>query len=309
MTDSHHRAGSVRSRYLLSFISITLLVGLAGYGYFLHHKSIMVEEKRGELAAIADLKAGQIAQWRKERLANAEEVFANRMISHRVNDYLMGRETSRTLEEIRLWLASMRESTGYGRVALLTPGGEVMVSVPADNGPPEGDDLVRIREAAGKQELVFTDFHRGETPDHIHLNLIVPVRYFEGNRSRCLAVVLFEIDPRTFLYPLIQSWPTPNSTAETLLVERDGDNVLYLNELRYRKDSAVKLRLPITRTDLPAVRAVLGQAKVAEGRDYRGVAVLAASRAIPALPGRWWSRWIRPTSMPRSPSGRGLWPF
>ena len=285
MTDARHITGSLRSRYLLAFISITLLVGFAGYGYFLHHKLITVEEKRGELAAIADLKAGQIAQWRRERLANAQEIYANRMISHRVNDFLTGRETSRTLGEIRAWLVSMRESSGYSRVALLEPGGGVIASVPAGTGPPERDDLVRIQEAAGKQELLFTDFHRGADLDHIHLNLIVPIRYTEGNRSRCLAVVVFEIDPRTFLYPLIQSWPTPSATAETLLVERDGSDILYLNELRHRKNSAVRLRQPIVQNELPAGRAVLGQvAAVAEGIDYRGVRVLAASRTIPGSP-------------------------
>ena len=284
MADLRHIIGSVRSRYLLAFILITLLVGFTGYGYFLHHKLITVEEKRDELATIADLKASQIAQWHKERLANAQEIYANRMISHRVNDFLTGRDTSRALGEIRIWLASLRESGGYSKVALIKPGGAVIATVSADSGAPDDSDLVRIKEAARNQELIFTDFHRGETPDDIHLDLIIPIRYFEGARSRSLAVVMLEIDPRTFLYPLIQSWPTPNKTAETLLIERDGSNVLYLNELRHRKGSALNLRLPITRKDLPAGRAVLGQEAVAEGIDYRGVSVLAATRVIPGSP-------------------------
>lgn len=284
MSNPNNVTGSVGSRYLLAFISITLLVGLTGYGYFLHHRLITVEEKRGELAAIADLKAGQIAQWRRERLANAEEIYANRMISHRVNDVLTGKDASHALEEISIWLASLRESGGYRKVALIKPGGAVIATVSADFGAPDDNDLVRVKEAARKQELIFTDLHQGETPGHIHLDLIIPIRYFEGARSRCLAVVMLEIDPRTFLYPLIQSWPTPNKTAETLLIERDGSNILYLNDLRHRKGSALNLRLPITRKNLPAGRAVLGQEAVAEGVDYRGVSVLAATRAIPGSP-------------------------
>ncbi|HEY4744820.1 MAG TPA: response regulator [Desulfuromonadaceae bacterium] len=284
MTTFRHITGSIRSRYLLTFIAIALLVGCAGYGYFLHHKLITVEEKREELATIADLKAGQIAQWRKERLASAEDIYANRMISHRVNDFLMGRDASLPLEEIRAWLATLRESNGYSRVALVKPGGAVIAAVPGYTQPPEGRTLAMIGEAAAKQELIFTDFHREGVPERIHLNLLIPIRYFEGARSRSLAVVVFEIDPHAFLYPLIKSWPTPSATAETLLVERDATDVLFLNELRHRKDSAMNLRLPISRKDLPAGRAVLGQATVAGGGDYRGVRVLAATRTIPGSP-------------------------
>ena len=36
----------------------------------------------------------------------------------------------------------------------------------------------------------------------------------------------FFIYPR-FLFPLLQAWPTPSTTAETLLVRRDGERVLF----------------------------------------------------------------------------------
>jgi PAS domain S-box-containing protein len=284
MTDSNNIKGSVRSRYLLAFVSIVLLVGFTGYGYFLHHREITVAEKRDELATIADLKANQIEQWRKERMGNAEEIHSNRMISHRVNDYLTGRDAARSLEEILVWMESVRARSGYSKVALLKPGGEMIVSVPADNRPPEHHDLAWIQEAARKQEVVFADFHKGDDPHQIQLNLMVPIRFFEGERSRCLAVVVFEIDPHAVLYPLIQSWPTLSKTAETLLVERDGNEVLFLNELRHRKNSALAMRLPLARTDLPAAWAVAGQERVAEGVDYRGIRVLAATRTIPGSP-------------------------
>jgi len=284
MTDSNNITGSVSSRYLLAFILLTLLVGLAGYGYFLHHRQITIAEKREELATIADLKAGQIAQWRKERMGNAEEIYSNRMISHRINDYLTGMDADRSLGEIRTWMAAMRDSAGYSKITLLRPGGEEIASVPNDNGSQDHHERDRIQEAARKQEVIFVDYNESDTPRKIHLDLIVPIRYFEGNHSRCLAVVLFEIDPHAFLYPLIQSWPTSSKTAETLLVEQDGNDVLFLNNLRHRKNAAFSLRLPLTRKDLPASWAALGEERVDEGTDYRGIRVLAATRKVPGSP-------------------------
>jgi two-component system cell cycle sensor histidine kinase/response regulator CckA len=86
------------------------------------------------------------------------------------------------------------------------------------------------------------------------------------------------------LYTLLESWPTPSETAETLLVQRDGDDVLFLNHLRYRPDAALNLRIPLSQTDSPAVMAVLGKTGVVQGTDYRGTAVLAVLQPIPDSP-------------------------
>ena len=83
---------------------------------------------------------------------------------------------------------------------------------------------------------------------------------------------------------MIQSWPTPSPSAETLLVERKGDEVLFLNELRHRKNTAMKLRLPVSNTNLPAVQAALGKTGAFSGFDYRGIAVWSVVRPIPDSP-------------------------
>lgn len=76
----------------------------------------------------------------------------------------------------------------------------------------------------------------------------------------------------------------PSDTSETLLVRRDGEAALFLNELRHKKDTALKLRIPLSRTDVPAVMAVSGKEGVAKGRDYRGVDVVAVTKAVPDSP-------------------------
>jgi PAS domain S-box-containing protein len=83
---------------------------------------------------------------------------------------------------------------------------------------------------------------------------------------------------------MIQRWPTPSRTAETLLVRRDGHDALFLNELKFQTNTALKLRIPLESTNVPAVKAALGQQGIVEGADYRGEAVVAALRAIPDSP-------------------------
>jgi PAS domain S-box-containing protein len=93
--------------------------------------------------------------------------------------------------------------------------------------------------------------------------------------------LLLTIDPKQFLYPLIQSWPLPSRSAETLLVRREGNDVVFLNELRHRKDTALKLRVPITESQLPATSGVLGYEGPLEAVDYRGIPVLAVTKGVP----------------------------
>ena len=92
------------------------------------------------------------------------------------------------------------------------------------------------------------------------------------------------IDPEVYLYPFIQRWPEPSETAETLLVRREGKDVVFLNELKFQKNAALTLRIPLGNQDVPSVKAVLGWKGMVEGHDYRGVPVLAAVRAIPDSP-------------------------
>ena len=106
----------------------------------------------------------------------------------------------------------------------------------------------------------------------------------EANVGLPLGVLVFRIDPATYLYPFIKRWPIPSLTAETLLVRREGNEVVFLNELRFREDAALNLRAPLEQMAMPAARAALGQEGVMEGSDYRGVPVVAALRAIPDSP-------------------------
>ncbi len=64
---------------------------------------------------------------------------------------------------------------------------------------------------------------------------------FSTSRSggRPLGVLKLRIDPHAYLYPFIQRWPTPSETAETLLVRREGNEVVFLNELKFQKDTAL----------------------------------------------------------------------
>lgn len=266
------------------FFVILMMICVAGYGYFSHIKRLIIEEKQIELTTIAKLKAGQIIQWRKERLGDAATIHKNSILADRIRDYLAGSAPPSTLDELKTWMESLRSSYGYHSAALYKTDGTMLVSTISDLSKPDILSGRLIGETVRKSDVFFSDFHRDEVNGEIHLNIVIPVGQTIRQQFKTVAVLILDIDPHQFLYPLIQAWPTISSSSETELVERRGDDVLFLNELRHQSDTAMKLRLPLTDRSIAAVQAALGQEGIFEGKDYRGLDVLSVSRKIPDSP-------------------------
>src|SRR5262249_21732522 len=139
--------------------------------------------------------------------------------------------------------------------------------------------------ALQSHDVVLSELHRNNPDGPPELDLLLPIfEEADATRGSPIAMVLLKLDASRFLFPLIQSWPTPSQTAETLLVRREGDEVVYLNDLRHRTGTALSLRLPLSSADLPASRIVRGDTNVLEGLDYRGMPVVAVGRFVPGTP-------------------------
>ena len=130
--------------------------------------------------------------------------------------------------------------------------------------------------------MIFGDFFRCPPCNQVHLDvaavILNPAQKPVGvlvltNQSRGLPLC-----PDPILAHYRVKAPRP------CWFEKKGDDVLFLNMLRHRTDPALTLRLPLSRTQVPAVQAVLGKTGIFEGIDYRGVKVLSDIRPIPDTP-------------------------
>ncbi len=268
-------------RLLAVFLLLALGVGGSGYFYFLKLRESIRQEKFEELSAIADLKTRQIAGWRAERRAEAESILTTSFIVSHARRWLDSRGRDET-ERLALlaWMKAPRHARHYRCVHLFDASGALQLSSAPECAAPCESSLPAVLKALDTRQVQFLDFHISRQTENIHLSLFVPLR--EGDRL--VGALGFEIDPNTFLYPLVQTWPTRSPSAESVLIRREGENALYLNELRHRKDTALALRIPLTSRDVPEVRAVQGQEGVFAGQDYRGREVLSAVRRIPDAP-------------------------
>jgi PAS domain S-box-containing protein len=270
--------------WLVILIAATTALTVLGAFQFLRWQSSIYRKNAGEqISAVADLKVREISTWYHERLGDAEHIQDAALINGPVARLLVDRGDAEARQVLLRWMMSLQRRFHYESVAILSTNLDVVLAT----SPPLLDEvsptvLALAPQALQRREVIPSYLYRDPAEGAIAFSLVVPL--FSPDASLPLGVVALTVDPGEYLYPLIRAWPSPSKSAETLLVRADGDSVVFLNELRHQSNVALRLSLPVTRADLPAALAVRGVEAVVRGQDYRGVAVMAATRRIPETP-------------------------
>ncbi len=248
-------------------------------GYKKHYRA----EVEHELTVIADLKVAQLVRWIGDCKGDAELIFNNTPFSNLARRYIRDPQDSVAEQQLRGWLDEYLTGHDYDQVRLLDTQGVTRMSSPAGQPPASAAVTDRLAEVLRSGRITIVDFYRGDHVQRPYLSILIPIRDISAGK-RVIGTISLRVDPERYLYPFILSWPTPSRTAETLLVRRDGNDVLFLVDLRFRKDAALNLRVPLNKTDRPPVMAVLGRTGIVEGVDYRGEPVIADIRPVPGSP-------------------------
>ncbi len=278
-------------------VAVAVAIGVPGWLYLRHVSESGKNEIAGDLAAIADLKAGQIQNWRRERLGDAGSLYDLPVFVDLVGRSLHGPSRQEARRDLGVWMEKIRVAHEYHSLVLLYPDHTVHIAT-RGRSLVEGDECIgMIHEAINRGEPLFADLHASGDSTEVHMSVIVPLyarthsprgivsrSERPGRTGPFLGTMILVIDPNRFLYPLVQSFPIPSRTSETLLVRREGDEVVFLNELRHRRNTALRLRMEATALNLPAAMAIRGSVGVKQGLDYRHIPVVAALRPIPDSP-------------------------
>ena len=265
--------------YLWPLLLLTALVAIATAGAIGYTLQQHQSREGARLLSIAELTKRQIADWLRERSSDSR-LLASRLAAYPASSWL--RQAGVT--ERQPWFAEMQEyrrQRELDNILLLDGHGQRLWAIDTDSSwevSPSLMEAARALSVSGSARLLgpYADPQGG-----LWLDFLAPVPMPEGQPR---AIVVMRIDPYRHLYPLLNSWSVPTESGETLLFRRDGDQALYLNPLRLRPDSALKLRMSLQQPNLLAAQVLLGKAgqnQLIAGEDYRQVPVIGVAHAVP----------------------------
>lgn len=265
---------------VMIFITVSILIIVVGFLSYQGQKQDIKNAAKQQLTAIADLKVREIESWRKERMGDASVIYNNKAFASGVHQYFNYSSLKAKNDIAALLMASLK-SYQYENILLLDQNKKVRWAAQKYN--PDFSDIHAgvMDEALRKKVIIPSDFYRDKKTNDVHLTMSIPVLFSANGRESIIGIVIIVIDPELRLYPAIKSWPVPSTSGETLIVHREGNDVVYLNQLRNAGNRPLMMRRSLREKQLPAVKAVLGWKGIVEGVDYRQEKVLAAIKRVP----------------------------
>jgi len=267
-------------RFVLPLLAISLLIGVLGaIGYWYLSEEIRRETHR-TLTVIAEQKRQQIEDSLARTRRDAELYFSGQsQLENGFRQWLDGgRQDGELLERMRIRMEEVARIRDWAGLVVVDTAGRPVFSI----GETDIDvHAASIQSILQRPRIELMDLHR-DVSGKAHYGVLAPIG---APGETPLGVIYLTKQAEQVLYPLVQSWPVPTETAETYLVRRDGDEVRFLTPLRFRRDAAQTLSLPLTTPHMPAARAAQGERGIiAGGRDYRSVPVLAYASPVAGTP-------------------------
>ena len=261
---------SLRSlRWPLALIA-AVIIAITSLAIFFAYRQQRASDA-SQLEAITDLRLAQISHWLGERQAQARfastrALFADLYLKWRGGD-------SPSADRLLNRLVDFRTAGGAQSVLVLDERGEIVLgeTQPLPENAPELRAAAQRALASGDVQMTSVYGHAAGQAA-VRLDIVAPLRR-TGDPPH--AAIVLRLDPQVFLFPTLANWPIRSQSAGTLLVRRNGDELIGLKEARNAR--------PLSSPDLLAARFIRGDVpfgRAAEGVDFRGVEVLGVVRPV-----------------------------
>jgi len=272
---------------LASAIFPLCFVGILGY---YHARKTLESLRIEELKSIADLKAKRIEDFfaeHKKHIAIARQRPTLIKYSAILSDFsgdLTDPINADIRDELDRALKIYLPVYDFINVIMANPEGKIVYVLNRSSARLQfGSSLTDLWGESfhwDKTKIQYSSvFKNTVTAGKFSIFLMGPIRSLEG---QLIGLAAFEIDMDP-IYKLIQDTTGLGKTGETLIAKKEGDQVLFLNPLRYDPDAALKRRIDFgERQDIAIQQALNGRNGCGLSVDYRGRKVLAAWRYVPS---------------------------
>ncbi len=269
---------STRHIWLSAGLLSAAFLGMAAtvWWHNVRQRSEVDAAARRELEAICDARTIQIDNWRRERVGDGRLIMALGEMREGAR-LVAGRGSSADRSQVLAAMRALQEAFGYADATLVNLRGNVAMRL-EETRFEQAHVVQRERaELAAQAQAVkaptLSDLKRDRSQSPI-LTLTIPVAD--------AGALILEIDPTTFLFPHLTSWPSPRRTGETFLARRDGEEIVYLSPLRFLSGGGMPGR-SVNGVAMPS-DAELDAGVLLRGPDYRGAITMKHMRRVPGSP-------------------------
>ena len=226
------------------------------------------------LELVAKLKVKQINRWLSEHEKHLTVLKSSESLSD-----LLDNQTIDSKKLIKRELIEYQKNLGLLDLKIQDREGNIVSSLGAKH---IGNEILNenILKAFATNRIQNTGLYRTTIKNEQYINFDFVTTVDDKNNF----VIIMSIDKNEFLFPFLQEWPNQSQSAETLLFKENQQGVLFLNELRHEKDTAVKRTVSKKKSNVLSIQVINNKIALdsyISGTDYRDEAVIGVSLYLP----------------------------
>ncbi|MFP3860906.1 MAG: PAS domain S-box protein [Bacteroidales bacterium] len=270
-----------RKYFLILTFSLAIILGLfMGYLFYINESNKVRVEYKNNLETISKIKSREISHWYEDELYDVKIIGENKFIRSSIEQWLRSGERSDSSEIIRQ-LKAIEKEHGLKRIILATENNTLLLSSDPSWQALDTCHKSYIEEAIKKKTELSTGLFKCKTHNEALISFLSPLW---DNQDNLLAVLIFQLDPHNYLFPLLQDWPTSEKTAETFLITQKADSIVFLNNFGNIETNQHQPSLSVRDTDNIAVKIANGYDGFLEDTDHEGHGVFAYGKKIEGTP-------------------------
>ncbi len=263
---------SNKTTLFIIFSIVSILIVISALVLYKNEKDSSLQRNEEILIALNNIKRNNLQEWLKERIAEADFFSKNAdLIENSTQLLIKQKNANKIINSIKTLVRKTKENHGYDNIIICNKNANIIWSY--DDNSNKIDDYTSklILQLLQKPKITLSDFYFDEIYNEVHINIIAPIYNTNGELQSFL---IFKLDPDDFLYPSIEKMDIPTKTGEVVLFKKSDNNLIVLNELRHRKNTALNLKISLSKSDDSSVQGYMDLQKLHLAKDYRNVPVL-----------------------------------
>ncbi|MBL6751327.1 MAG: PAS domain S-box protein [Nevskia sp.] len=269
---------------LVAVVSALLsAVALVAWLTFSHFSGLIEGAMQQDLQAVASAQKAGLESYIGERFEDAELLVQRPPVWQMLSAQAGPVHDAAAAQALEQRLRQTEKAYGYYQVRILDRSLRTA-------GPPLLEPLQPVEQAAleaamSSRQRSLVDIH--QCAGHSTCFGVAHPVFENGDASRAVTGAAYlEMDAAEHLSRVGAQWLRQARTAESYLVRREGDDIVYLTPLRYAPSAApLGVRRSVRMHGFAAVAAAVASGPVvAQGDDYRGVEVVGAAVPIAGTP-------------------------